>query len=105
MFYRKTNKKGTSEEAKKKRTRKVVKVQRAVVGASEEAILAKRNQPQTVRQSARDSAIKAAKEHKRKLEETKKKAAAKPDIKALKAQQNKVAVKSVKTAKVKPTSR
>lgn len=105
IFYRKTNKKGSSEEAKKKRTRKVVKVQRAVVGASEEVILAKRNQPLTVRQSARDSAIKAAKEHKRKVEEAKKKAAAKPDAKALKAQQNKVAIKAVKSAKVKATSR
>lgn len=80
-------------------------MQKAIVGASEEAILAKRNQPQTVRQSARDSAIKAAKEHKRKQEEAKKKAAAKPDAKALKAQQNKITVKAVKASKVKATSR
>ncbi|KAF9177587.1 60S ribosomal protein L24, partial [Haplosporangium sp. Z 11] len=44
VLFRRMHKKGISEEVSKKRTRRTVKHQRAVVGASWEAIRAKRNQ-------------------------------------------------------------
>lgn len=59
----------------KKRTRKTVKYQRAVVGASFEAIKAKRQQKPEERQQARDAAVKKAKEAKK--ADAEKKAAAK----------------------------
>lgn len=67
------HKKGISEEVAKKKTRRTVKHQRAVVGASWEAIRAKRNQKPEVRAAARASALRDGKE-KKKAEETKKKA-------------------------------
>jgi large subunit ribosomal protein L24e len=53
VVFRKMHKKGISEETAKKRTRKVVKVQRAVVGASLDVIKQKRNQKPEERQAAR----------------------------------------------------
>ncbi len=72
VFYRRLHKKGTAEEVAKKRTRKTTKFQRAIVGASWEQIVAKREQPSAVRKAARDAASEAAKANK-KSEETKKK--------------------------------
>ena len=57
VLSRRVHKKGTAEEVAKKRTRKAVKVQRAVVGATWEDILAKRNQTEAVRKATRDSAV------------------------------------------------
>jgi len=71
VFFRRLHKKGAAEEVAKKRTRKVVKVQRAVVGASWEQIVAQRQQPAAVRQANRDAALNAAKD-KKKTEEAKK---------------------------------
>merc|ERR1711933_107127 len=62
VLYRKKHKKGTQEEIAKKRTRRTVKFQRAIQGASLEAILAKRNMNPEVRQAQRDQAVKAAKD-------------------------------------------
>ena len=45
-IYRKLNKKGAEESTKKKRTRRTVKVQKAIVGASLEVLKAKRKPPQ-----------------------------------------------------------
>ncbi|KXN67629.1 hypothetical protein CONCODRAFT_19470 [Conidiobolus coronatus NRRL 28638] len=61
ILFRRMHKKGITEESIKKRTRKTVKAERAVVGASLEALAALRNQKPEVRAAARDTAIKAAK--------------------------------------------
>lgn len=65
-------KKGITEEQAKKRTRRTVKHQRAIVGASIEQLRAKRNQKPEVREAQRLAAIEAAK--KKKQEEATKKA-------------------------------
>merc|ERR1739847_28613 len=70
------HKKGTQEEVAKKRTRRNIKFQRAIQGASLEAILAKRNMKPEVRDAQREQAIKAAKD-KAKAVKTEKRAAAK----------------------------
>merc|ERR1711954_484164 len=62
VLYRKKHKKGTQEEIAKKRTRRTVKFQRAIQGATLESILAKRNMKPEVREAQRDQAIKAAKD-------------------------------------------
>ncbi|KAG5456865.1 MAG: ribosomal protein L24e-domain-containing protein, partial [Olpidium bornovanus] len=71
VVFRRMHKKGITEETVKKRSRKTVKHQRAVVGASWEAIRAKRAQKPEVRAAARDAAIRAAKETKKAAEEKK----------------------------------
>ncbi|XP_013370502.1 PREDICTED: 60S ribosomal protein L24, partial [Chinchilla lanigera] len=45
VLYRRKHKKGQSEEIQKKRTRRAVKFQRAITGASLADIMAKRNAP------------------------------------------------------------
>ncbi|CAJ0753518.1 17791_t:CDS:2, partial [Entrophospora sp. SA101] len=72
VLYRRMHKKGITEEVAKKRTRRSVKHQRGVVGASWDAIRAKRNQKPEVREAARQEAIREAKE-KKKVEQTKRK--------------------------------
>ena len=67
------HKKGITEEVAKKRTRRTVKHQRAIVGASLDVIKERRSIRPEARQAARQEAIKAGKE-KRKAEESKKKA-------------------------------
>ena len=57
VLYRRKHKKGSAEEVKKKRTRRNVKFQRAVQGATLESILAKRNQTPEVRKALREQAI------------------------------------------------
>ncbi|CAI2175607.1 11872_t:CDS:2, partial [Funneliformis geosporum] len=71
--YRRMHKKGITEEIAKKRTRRAVKHQRAVVGASWEAIKAKRNQKPEVREAARAEAVRESRE-KKKAEQAKRKA-------------------------------
>ena len=58
VLYRKKHKKGQQEEIAKKRTRRNVKFQRSIQGASLDAILAKRNMKPEVRAAQRDQAIK-----------------------------------------------
>merc|ERR1711872_642725 len=60
VLYRRKHKKGIEEDVAKKRTRKTQKFQRAVVGASLNEILAKRNQKPDVRKAQREQAMKAA---------------------------------------------
>ena len=67
------HKKGITEEVAKKRTRRTVKHQRAIVGASLDVIKERRNIRPEARQAARQEAIKLGKE-KRKNDEAKKKA-------------------------------
>lgn len=66
------HKKGISEEVAKKRSRKTVKHQRGVVGASMDAIAAKRNQKPEVRAAAQAQALAKSKEDKKKRQEERK---------------------------------
>ncbi|KAG7279504.1 hypothetical protein CRUP_035890 [Coryphaenoides rupestris] len=70
VLYRRKHKKGQS-----KRTRRAVKFQRAITGASLADIMAKRNQKPEVRKAQREQAIRAAKEAKKAKQATKKPAA------------------------------
>ncbi|XP_064473539.1 large ribosomal subunit protein eL24-like [Ornithodoros turicata] len=65
VLYRRKHKKGLEEETAKKRTRRTAKFQRAIVGASLNDILAKRNMKPEVRKAQREQAIRAAKEKQR----------------------------------------
>lgn len=65
VLYRRHHKKGISEEAAKKRTRKTVKHQRAIVGASLELIKERRSQKPSDRKAARDSKLAKDKEAKK----------------------------------------
>merc|ERR1711890_94321 len=83
VLYRRKHKKGLEEDVTKKRTRRAQKFQRAVVGATLQDIMAKRNQKPEVRKAQREQAVRAAKE-------TKKAGTKKPvvkDAKQAKAQQ------------------
>ncbi|KAI9281991.1 ribosomal protein L24e-domain-containing protein [Sporodiniella umbellata] len=64
-IYRRLNKKGMTEEVQKKRSRRTVKHERAVVGASWDAIRAKRNQKPDARAAARQAAISKSKDAKK----------------------------------------
>ncbi|XP_010777012.1 large ribosomal subunit protein eL24 [Notothenia coriiceps] len=79
------------EEIAKKRTRRAVKFQRAITGASLAEIMAKRNQKPEVRKAQREQAIRAAKEVKKAKAATKKPAAASAKSAAKTAQKPKVA--------------
>ncbi|KAK9364987.1 ribosomal protein L24e-domain-containing protein [Lipomyces kononenkoae] len=73
VLYRRMHKKGVTEEVTKKRTRRTVKHQRAIVGASLEVIKEKRSIRPEARKAARTESIALAKE-KKKAEDAKKKA-------------------------------
>merc|ERR1712087_531477 len=63
QLYRRMHKKGTMEEAARKKTKRVNKTTtKAVVGASLEVIRAKRNQKPEVRAAAREAALREVKE-------------------------------------------
>ncbi|KAG7107327.1 hypothetical protein VD0004_g7897 [Verticillium dahliae] len=64
VLYRRQHRKGISEEVAKKRTRRTVKAQRAIVGASLDVIKEKRSQRPEARSAARAAAIKESKEKK-----------------------------------------
>ncbi|KAK5998755.1 60S ribosomal protein L24 [Cladobotryum mycophilum] len=72
VLYRRQHRKGISEEVAKKRTRKTVKAQRAIVGASLDVIKEKRSMRPEARSAARAEAIKADKEKKKAAEAAKK---------------------------------
>ncbi|ORY98049.1 ribosomal protein L24-like protein [Syncephalastrum racemosum] len=61
QVYRRLNKKGVTEEARKKRTRRTVKHERAVAGATWDDIRAKRSEKPEVRAAARQAAKAAGK--------------------------------------------
>ncbi|KAL8750565.1 MAG: hypothetical protein Q9184_006381 [Pyrenodesmia sp. 2 TL-2023] len=71
-LYRRQHKKGISEEVAKKRTRRTVKQQRGIVGASLDIIKERRSQRPEARAAARQEAIKAGKEKKATAESKKK---------------------------------
>merc|ERR1712198_779198 len=96
VLYRRKHKKGIEEDVAKKRTKRTQKFQRAVVGASLNDILAKRNQKPEVRKAQREQAIRAAKEAKKASKPAATKKAAPKDSKASKAQQK--ATKNVQKA-------
>ncbi|KAJ8099404.1 ribosomal protein L24e-domain-containing protein [Lipomyces tetrasporus] len=73
VLYRRMHKKGVTEEVTKKRTRRTVKHQRAIVGASLDVIKEKRSIRPEARKAARSESIALAKE-KKKADEAKKKA-------------------------------
>lgn len=73
VVYRRMHKKGITEEVAKKRTRRTVKHQRSIVGASLDAIKAKRNQKPEQRAAQRQEQVRKEKERK-KEEQSKKKA-------------------------------
>merc|ERR1712026_655699 len=89
VLYRRKHKKGTEEDVSKKRNKRTQKFQRAVVGATLQDIMAKRNQKPEVRKDQREQAVRAAKDQK-------KQAATKPAPKDNKAQkQQQKATKNV----------
>merc|ERR1711937_666076 len=90
VLYRRKHKKGTEEDVSKKRNKRTQKFQRAVVGATLQDIMAKRNQKPEVRKAQREQAVRAAKDAKK---QTASKKAPSGDKKAQKAQ--KAAVKNV----------
>ncbi|KAJ3414681.1 60S ribosomal protein L24 [Chytridiales sp. JEL 0842] len=104
IVFRRLHKKGQTEEVSKKRSRKSVKAQRAVVGASLDVIKAKKNQKPEFRATQRQAALAAQKE-KKKAEQEKKKAEAKKTSQA--TQKPKVSKQQAKgfTAKVQAKSR
>merc|ERR1711974_185530 len=65
VLYRRKMKKGIEVETFKKKTRRNVVHQRAIVGASLADILAKRNMRPEVRKAQREQAVRIAKEKKR----------------------------------------
>merc|ERR1712000_582870 len=65
VLYRGKHKKGLEEDVTKKRTRRAQKFQCAVVGATLQDIMAKRNQKPEVRKAQREQAVRAAKEQKK----------------------------------------
>ncbi|MCO5590236.1 hypothetical protein L7F22_044205 [Adiantum nelumboides] len=72
IVYRRMHKKGITEEIAKKRSRKTVKHQRGIVGASLDAIAAKRNQKPEVRAAAQADALAKSKDAKKKRQEERK---------------------------------
>ncbi|EKD12239.1 hypothetical protein LZ554_000899 [Drepanopeziza brunnea f. sp. 'monogermtubi'] len=62
VLFRRQHKKGISEEVAKKRSRRTVKSQRAIVGASLDVIKERRSQRPEARSAARAAAIKEGKE-------------------------------------------
>ncbi len=72
VLFRRMHKKGITEEVAKKRSRRTVKHQRAIVGASLDVIKEKQGQRPEARHAVREQAIRDAKDRKRK-EESKKK--------------------------------
>merc|ERR1712079_428367 len=91
VLYRRKHKKGQEEDVSKKRNKRTQKFQRAVVGATLQDIMAKRNQKPEVRKAQREQAVRAAKDQKKQA--ATKKAPAAADKKAQKAQNK--AVKNV----------
>lgn len=73
VLYRRQHKRGKEEEHSKKRSRRTVKSQRAIVGASLTEILARRNQKPEVRKAQREQAVRAIKEKKRAEKKSKQK--------------------------------
>ncbi|KAH7090281.1 ribosomal protein L24e-domain-containing protein [Paraphoma chrysanthemicola] len=89
-LYRRMHKKGISEEIAKKRTRRTVKHQRAIVGASLDVIKERRAQRPEARAAARSAAVKEGKEKKAAAESKKKAEKAKSASTAARGQAQKI---------------
>ncbi|CAO3699515.1 unnamed protein product [Rhizopus stolonifer] len=98
-IYRRLNKKGMTEEVHKKRSRRTVKHDRAVVGASWDAIRAKRNQKPDARAAARQAAISKSKDAKKAAAAAKKAAAPAGQPKVSKQQAKGFAPKAAATSR------
>lgn len=105
VLFRRMHKKGISEEVAKKRTRRTVKSQRAIVGASLDVIKEKRSLRPEARQAARAQAIKEGKEKKAAAESKKKAEKAKNAAAAAKGQPTKVSKQGAKGAAPKVQAR
>ncbi|KAF2135450.1 uncharacterized protein K452DRAFT_293210 [Aplosporella prunicola CBS 121167] len=92
-LYRRQHRKGISEEVAKKRTRRTVKHQRAIVGASLDVLKERRGQRPEARSAARQAAIKEGKEKKAALESKKKLEKAKSAAGAARGQAQKITSK------------
>merc|ERR1711994_417102 len=75
VLYRRRHRKGVEEETSKRRTKRTHKFQRAIVGASLNEILAKKNQKEDLRKAMREEAARAVKEKKQATRAAKKAAA------------------------------
>ncbi|KAI0125084.1 ribosomal protein L24e-domain-containing protein [Xylariales sp. AK1849] len=108
VLFRRQHRKGVSEEVAKKRTRRTVKSQRAIVGASLDVIKERRTMRPEARSAARSQAIKDAKEKKKAADADKKEEKAKRATTASKGQTQRIVGKQgAKGApvKVKATTR
>ncbi|KAF7548089.1 hypothetical protein G7Z17_g7291 [Cylindrodendrum hubeiense] len=107
VLYRRQHRKGISEEVAKKRTRRTVKAQRGIVGASLDVIKEKRSIRPEARTAARVAAIKESKDQKQAAAAAKKAEKAKLAASSAKGQGRQVSKQGAKGAapKVKPTSR
>ncbi|KAH8885748.1 putative ribosomal protein L24.e.A, cytosolic [Thozetella sp. PMI_491] len=72
VLFRRQHRKGITEEAAKKRTRRAIKSQRAIVGASLDVIKERRTMRPEARSAARLAAIKESKEKKQEAAAVKK---------------------------------
>ncbi|KAK7408855.1 60S ribosomal protein L24 [Neonectria magnoliae] len=107
VLYRRQHRKGISEEVAKKRTRKTVKAQRGIVGASLDVIKEKRNIRPEARSAARAAAIKESKDKKQADAAAKKAEKAKLAASSAKGQGRQISKQGAKgaPAKPKPTTR
>ncbi|KFA64027.1 hypothetical protein S40285_04224 [Stachybotrys chlorohalonatus IBT 40285] len=106
VLYRRQHRKGISEEVAKKRTRRTVKAQRAIVGASLDVIKERRTQRPEARDAARAAAIKDSKEKKQAAAAAKKADKAKTAAQASKGQTGRqVSKQGAKGAPAKPAAR
>ncbi|RFU32603.1 hypothetical protein B7463_g3717, partial [Scytalidium lignicola] len=93
VLFRRQHKKGISEEVAKKRTRRTVKSQRAIVGASLDVIKERRSMRPEARSAARAAAIKEGKEKRAAAQSAKKLEKAKAAAGAAKGQTSRVTSK------------
>ncbi|KAL2261028.1 hypothetical protein VTK26DRAFT_4790 [Humicola hyalothermophila] len=93
VLYRRQHRKGISEEVAKKRTRRTIKSQRAIVGASLDVIKERRSMRPEARSAARAAAIKESKEKKQAAQAAKKAEKAKNAAAASKGAQGRIASK------------
>jgi len=105
ILYRRMHKKGLSEEVAKKRTRRTVKHQRAIVGASLDVIKERKSIAPAARAAARAQAVKEGKEKKAAAESKKKAEKAKSASSAARGQAAKVSKQGAKGAQQKVQAR
>jgi len=107
VLYRRQHKKGISEEVAKKRSRRTIKHQRAIVGASLDVIKERRAQRPEARAAARQAAVSAGKAKKSDAESKKKAEKAKSAASAAKGNAQKVSKQGAKgpSMKVQASSR